>query len=483
MSDAPPRVVLSLRTWLIASHVAVFALPLIVLVGTGSLASDLRDQTRWDLEHQGALIAMYAVQELRHAQQTDPDAGIADLTEPLSEALAQAKDLTLSGIRITDAEGVVEATSGTLIGEDLSDDPVVVRALSGEEGADVRPRGSPGRHPLSSESRRARVRLFVAMPIRVGDAVVGTVVLSRTPREELQALYHMAPGFAFGAVLAVLSTVGGALLVGYGLTRSLRLLSSGAQQIADGSFSGLTSLARPSVSHVAEVALVSDSVTAMASRLRSRIGYISEFASNVSHEFKTPLATLRGTLELLQDDDEMPAEQRIRFLDNAQRELDRLERQVSGLLTLARADEGGGRGPLELGELVRRGVERFDAQHSEGVEVSGQAGRVHGNADQLEAVLSNLLENAHVHGDAPVRVRAWVEGDDTGFEVIDAGSGISPSNLERVFERFFTTNRSGGGAGLGLALVRAICRAHGGDITAASGDGRTVFRVSLPRLP
>jgi signal transduction histidine kinase len=67
----------------------------------------------------------------------------------------------------------------------------------------------------------------------------------------------------------------------------------------------------------------------------------------------------------------------------------------------------------------------------------------------------------------------------TGFDVIDDGPGISPANLPRIFDRFFTTDRSEG-TGLGLALVKAICEAHGGSVTVQSAPGRTVFSVRLP---
>lgn len=465
--------VLPLQTWLALSHLLVLALPMLVVLGTGALASDLRNQTRWDLEHQGAILALHAAERVRTARQGDPGAGLAAIADALSATLRQTKGATLAGIRATDADGIVVATSGSTIGEDLSGDPEVAVALAGQPGVVVRPRPDPKALSLASESRRARVRLFVAVPVVVDGEVLGALVLSRTPREELQALYHMAPdGLLWGAAGALAFTLLVALVAGWVLTRSLKLLARGADQVADGGFDGLALLEDPSGSHVAEVASVSAAVTTMATRLRERLGYIAEFASNVSHEFKTPLSTLRGTVELLGDDDDMPAEQRARFLANATGEIDRLERLVSGLLALARAEERTGRRAVDLGQIAT-----IVAARHPGVRLVpwDPAPTVRGSPDQLEVLLENLVANACRHAADGVELRVVPEG----FQVEDDGPGISEANLPRVFDRFFTTDRAGGGTGLGLALVRAIAEGHGGRVTVDSRPGRTVFTVSL----
>lgn len=220
----------------------------------------------------------------------------------------------------------------------------------------------------------------------------------------------------------------------------------------------------------------------MSDRLRARLEYIAEFAGNVSHEFKTPIATLRGTLELLEDDPEMAAGQRALFLTNALAELHRMQRLVDGLLALARADQRGQREAVDLAALAREltaaraGVV---AEDSEGVPW------VQADRRQLEVALGNLVDNALEHGGAQVqvRLRTWVEGDRCGLDVEDDGPGISQANQQRVFDRFFTTARERGGTGLGLALVKAVAEAHGGGVTLESQPGRTTFRLWLPLPP
>jgi len=473
---SPPlrELVLSLRTWLVLSHLVVFTLPVIALVGTGALATDLRAQTRDDLEHQAAILALHVESRLAEG------AGLASLD--LDPLLARAKSATLAGFRITDTSGVVVASSGGAKGENISGDPEVATALAGATGTAVKARErtmAPTRSSLAGPSRHADVRVFVAVPVLHEGGVVGALVLSRTPREEIQAFYQMAPRLSVGVPLALLGTVGLAIGAGRILSRSLRALADASHGIAAGSDAALLALEPASRSHVAEARALAAAMGTMSARLRRRLRYISEFAGNVSHEFKTPVASLRGTVELLRDDDEMPPAQRDRFLDNAEADLDRLSRLVGGLLRLARAEEGGARWVVALDALVAEVVGRHP-----GVVADGHAARADINREQVESAVSNLVENALRHGGdaATVRVTGWVEGPWTGIDIRDDGPGISSANLPRVFDRFFTTDRANGGTGLGLALVRAVAEAHGGRVEVESRPGDTRFRLVLPRI-
>ena len=249
-----------------------------------------------------------------------------------------------------------------------------------------------------------------------------------------------------------------------------------SKRIADGSIAGTALMDRPSRSHVRETRDLAVAVSHMAERLQVRLGYIREFAGNVSHEFKTPLSTLRGTIELLSDDPDIPPEQRERFLANAAAEVDRMGRLVDGLLALARAEERVDHAPVDLDALVRRVADRH-----RGVVVQGEAGSVVGNAEQLELALDNVVDNAELYGGEGVGVLiACARTDEHLFlDVIDDGPGISPANLPRVTKRFFTTARASGGTGLGLALVDAVCQAHGGRLEVESRPGHTRVRLEL----
>ncbi|MBX7084129.1 MAG: HAMP domain-containing histidine kinase [Nannocystaceae bacterium] len=470
-----PRRRLGLRTWLLLSYLAVFSLPWLAMIGSGALAHDLRRQT---LEH---LVAQGELWRLRLAHtMTQQDVSLAEAAAAVREDLLAARDRTLCATQIVDAQGLVLASTGAATGHNLAGDPEVARALAGDlataqrERSRVSPRGDA---ELDGPSRFAPIRLFVALPIVHGDAVVGAVVMSRTPREELQAFVHMGPRLLLAVAVGIALTLALSLTSGHLGSRSLAALAAAARRIAAGARDG-DALVRLERSRVREVGSLADAVRAMHEQLQSRLDYIDEFAGNVAHEFRTPISTLRGTVELLHDEPDMDAGQRERFLVNAQAELRRLESLIDGLLALARAERPTARGEVDLGALVRRVAARRDRP----VTVTGEGAIVLGAEGQLESVLDNLLDNAVRHGGDDVHLTVELHREDAlaGFTVVDDGRGIPAADLPKVFERFFTTARSGG-TGLGLALVAAIVRAHGGSVGATSESGRTAFVVRLPR--
>ena len=439
-----------LQQWLLSSHVFILLLPLGALLATGALSGDLRTQARIGMLDQGALISLLIDQHLGHTRAPlEPSPALDAL---VAEAAAAAHTSAL----VLDTELQPVARAGTLPAEAAS--PEAHAALAGEQ--------SWGRHGAV---------LTVTNPIRHGDAVVGVILLARSPRQTLDALRHMAPRLSAGLLAALLLTLAVSASAGLVQSRALRALSSAARRIAAGDLSAQQDLSAPLASPVEEIHVLAGAFANMTDQLQARLAYIHEFASNVSHEFKTPISTLRGTLELLQDDADMPPEQRTRFLENAHSELLRMSSLVDGLLALARAEEASAREPLALQALLEDVVSRYPE-----ATLTGQAADIRADGRQVEALVTNLLENALQHGAPPITVAAFTTSEQTGFTVSDAGAGISEANLARLFDRFFTTDRRQG-TGLGLALARAICRAHGGDIAAQSAPGETTFTVTLPR--
>lgn len=472
--------ILPLRTWLLLSHMAVLTMPLFAVLATGALAYDLNMQTKGELINQGSLVRLLVLSELEHAREEDPEADVRDIAWRLAPLLHQARRETLAALRVTDTHGMVVATSGEGLGRDLSGQSEVAEALTGLPGTEVRPRDVNRNSPLSGPSRRAPVRVFQSMPVVYDGELVAVVLLSRTPREEVQALYQMSPRLVWGGIACVLLTMALSWRWATLGSRSLKRLAEAAARVSEGDLQQVENLEHIHGSHVAEVGDVARSFASTGQQLRERLSYISEFAGNVSHEFKTPIATLRGTIELLSEDEDMPPAQRERFLANANAELERLERLVTGLLRLARAEEISVREDIDLHDISRALADRFPQ-----VELDGHAGEVVGNREQVVSAIQNLVENALAHGgdDVQVVLRGWAMGAHTGVEVEDNGPGISDANQKRIFERFFTTGRKRGGTGLGLALVQTIARSHGGSVSVQSRPGRTVFRLSLPRRP
>jgi signal transduction histidine kinase len=466
---APPGA-WSLRTWLSLSHVAVLVLPVALWLSTGGLARDLVEQTEQDLENQAAILALFVESALRDA----PDSAAFDALGPrLNPLLERMRAETLASVRVVDATGRVVASSGEERGATLADRPEVVEALAGDESTQLRPREPSRDQPWSSESRRAAFRLFLARPLRVGERTVGAVVVSRTPREEVQALYQMTPAWVVLLPLAVTALV--AWLIGDQASRSLERLTAVSRRIAGGSFAATADLKPSADSRVSEVRGLTNAFQDMADRLRGRITYIGELAAHISHEFRTPIATLRGTVELLADDPTMPDAQRSRFLGNALAELARLDRLLGGLLALARAEQGEDRAWVDLDALAHA------AAHARGVTVEGVAGEAWVHPGQITACFDNLLDNARQHGGPNVTLTLGGDARHASLTVSDDGVGISAANRPRIFDRFFTTARAQGGTGLGLALVRAVAHAHGGDVTHDRANGRTRFTMTLAR--
>jgi two-component system phosphate regulon sensor histidine kinase PhoR len=223
-----------------------------------------------------------------------------------------------------------------------------------------------------------------------------------------------------------------------------------------------------------------------------------DFVANVSHELKTPITAIRGLIESILDHDDMPAETRSSFLGKIQNQSSRLSLLVTDLLTLARLESADGvvdPAPLDLRDPVQASVANFRSGAEEkGVglhqEVPDRPVRVSGDAEALELVVNNLLDNAlkYTPEGGRIQVRLRAEDGNAVLEVVDTGIGIAREHHDRIFERFYRVDkarsREVGGTGLGLSIVKHVCRAHGASISVESAvaSGST-FSVILPLAP
>lgn len=399
----------------------------------------------------------------------------------LGPILREAQRVTLAGMRVTDPQGIVVASTGEDLGLSLAAQEEVSHALAGNATSVLRERNSrhQGRAEGSTAPERSRsLRISTAHPVLDEGRVVGVVVLSRTPRSLTDTLYgkrwHLA-----GLAVVLLASVGVLARLGtVAISRPLRGVTALAKRTADGERGVMAPVQRPIVREVAEL---SDALTRMATTLEQRADYIRDFAAHVSHEFKTPLTTIRGTVELLRDHlDTMSAEERDRFLANMDAEAERLSRLVRRLLELARADM------LRVTEEVATDAvpvaARLAARHGAMASLPPSLPVAMG-AEALESVLANLIENARRHAgpEARVEVALTPEGDGAVLRVSDDGPGVSPANAGRIFTPFFTTARQSGGTGLGLAIARGIVEAHGGSIALRPAERGALFEVRLAR--
>jgi two-component system, OmpR family, sensor kinase len=243
-----------------------------------------------------------------------------------------------------------------------------------------------------------------------------------------------------------------------------------------------------------EIGQLGTAFNQMASSLAEAETLRRNLVADVAHELRTPLTVIQGNLQaMLEGVFPMDAEQVASIYDETRL----LTRLVDDLRDLALADAGQLRLehlPVDLSETARSATANFAAAaDAVGVTLTYDApapANVLGDADRLAQVLRNLVGNAlrHTPAGGQVTVRVQQIGGRVRLDVVDTGSGIAPEDLPHVFDRFYRSDKSrsrrGGGAGLGLAIVRQIVLAHGGAITVKSALGAgAVFTVVLPALP
>jgi signal transduction histidine kinase len=285
-------------------------------------------------------------------------------------------------------------------------------------------------------------------------------------------------------VVAVLAAVGLAALMGHRLSRPLRVIGGAARRIAGGDYAARVPRDGPE-----EAVSLADSFNQMAAALEEQERIRRDFITNAAHELRTPLTNLTGYLEALRDG-VIPAERPT--FESLLEETERLVRLSSSLDTLAEGDAS--TAPPAMTDLDVAAAVRAAADLAApiaaraGLELAVEVPEVlRGRAepDHLAQVLGNLLQNAVRY--TPAGQRVTLRGEQRPgtilISVINTGSTIPPEDLGRVFERFYrvekSRDRAHGGAGIGLAIVRQLVEAMGGQVGADSGEGRTRFWFTL----
>ena len=399
------------------------------------------------------------------------DAGL-DVTQMFFEA----RRTTLAGMVLLDHQGTVIGGNQS-IGLSFAHVREVRRAMEGFYSSVIRERISDEPQPsYASISRGTGIRLFAAFPVKHQKRLLGVVYMSRTPNNILKHLY----AFRHRAFLVALFVLAVTLLIAWVTTRTLRgpirALSQQAQGLAATKGGTLEPLAHYGTS---ELAALGQSFIDMADALEKRSTYIRDFATHVSHEFKTPLTSIRGSAELLSEHlDGMKPEERARFLDNIQKDTSRLKALVDRLLELAKSDNVV---PLFDDTVALLPVlENLAGSYSQ-VRVEGDEATARISEESLGIIASNLIENALGAGATEVILTIVELSNECEITFKDNGSGISPGNRAKIYDAFFTTKRETGGTGLGLGIVRSLVEAHGGEIGLLETAEGAAFKVRLPK--
>jgi len=297
----------------------------------------------------------------------------------------------------------------------------------------------------------------------------GRWLMARTPRNRP----HPALGLFITLGLLALAVAIGAYPVVRRLTRRLENLQRGVESLGAGELA-----ARVKVEGRDEVAQLAESFNKAAARIEALMGAHKSLLANASHELRTPLTRIRMAIELMKD--HVPPARR-QALEQDIAELDAL---IDEILLASRLDAVEQLDAVEEVDLLALAAE--ECARYEEAELDGQPVNVRGDPRLLRRLLRNLLDNARRHGAPPIELRIARTAAGAEIRVCDHGAGVPPGERERVFEPFrrFPGSTGATGAGLGLALVRAIARRHGGEVRCEErSGGGSCFVVTLASRP
>lgn len=405
-----------------------------------------------------------------------------DAGRKASVIMRHAQRTTLAGMKVLDSNGVAVAGRQEL-GQSFAHVLEVERALSGQPVSIIRERVLVDKPPsLASISRGARMNIFVAMPIFLKDRVVGVAWVNRTPKDILKALYDSRDTVILAGLLVLLLTLAIAGFTSYTITRPIHALIGKNRRFAGGDKTAADPLEDPKTRELAEL---SESFSIMARSIEKRSEYIRSFATHVSHEFKTPLTAIQGSVELLLEHlDTMTDEEKQRFLGNIQDDTTRLKRLVDRLLELARADMAES---LDVSADLMAALQTISGAYTEkglSVKIDNRTGQemfqIPMSDEAARTILKNLLDNSVAHGATEAAITINQEEQALRLVYRDNGPGISAANREKLFTPFFTTRRDSGGTGLGLCIVKSLLENHHGDIRLLPGKTGACFELTLP---
>lgn len=414
-----------------------------------------------------------------------PDSSALIAGQVLEPILREAKRITLTGVRVVDYQGVVVASSGTENNLSLRGREEVELALKGKYAPLLRQRISDEPTPAySSISRGSDFRVFVAMPVVDRGKILGAVVLSRSPISRGKGLYLIRSQLLRAASVIIVLVVLFSIFITFVISAPIKALIRQADRVRRGEQGAEDSLRYPGTS---EVAHLSKSIVQMAKSLEARADYIKTFAGNVSHEFKTPLTSLKGTVELLRSyGSEMSGKEHETFLLNMEEDVDRLDRLVRRLLELARADViTPGTAMCDINTVFLSLNKRYRDTGKIEFSQSNELPKINMDQETLESIVVNMIENSLQHGGAGAHVTLSAKRNNNRVELLisDTGSGITEANRNKIFRRFFTTARHTGGSGLGLSIVQSLLAAHNGTIELLAKNKETTFKISLQYAP
>jgi signal transduction histidine kinase len=329
-------------------------------------------------------------------------------------------------------------------------------------------------------------RLFIAQPIVRNGQLLGVLRMSIT-------LQQFQRQFAI-IIWTVLGTLVFTLLLctfisewlARSLSRPIQTMKNFAIRLGSGHFGDKLQIRQSN-----ELDQLALELNRMSERLASLDQERRAFLANVSHELRTPISNVLVTVEALRNGAASDPAVSDRFFQNVEDETKRLSRLIGDLLDLGRLEAGVTlleKQHIQLISLIKRAVRALETRLQNSqicVQVNVADLQIQGDSERLLQALLNLLDNAIKHStpNSQIFITGSKENKQAVVTIRDQGQGIKDSDLSRIFEQFYTGDRSrkGRGVGLGLAIAKRIIEAHGGSITVSSklGEGAT-FTIYLP---
>ena len=470
---------LSSRLLLTFVTLMVFGLgSVIVLSGWRLTAQDLAHSQR-DLELQAQIIANALRDPVQQGDPTDRTTVRRSL-----DALVVSYAQSIGG-RVT----LVDPQSNVV----FSSDSVVPTHVQENHSEITAARNGISQPSIRWDEWSKEERLFVAAPVAGRDHSLGLVQVS-IPTAPIYAEIRQTwlTFFVIGGVV-LLVTIAASTLIARQIAVPVLKLTATSEQIAAGRLDERVSPAGPN-----EVRRLGVAFNRMAERVQEMIAQQRTFVDNAAHELRSPLTSIRLRIEMLQTRGKNDAELTQHYLGQMEREVSYLQRLVEHLLALASVENMERAAPKTSLDLARILYDVTDEMS----QVAQQAGltlqteipdhlpMVKANADQMNSMIRNLIDNAikYTRRGGTVTLTATSARDEIEIRVADTGIGIPADALPRIFDRFYRVDtarsRKEGGAGLGLSLVRSIAEAHGGhvDVQSRVNEG-SLFTIVLPCGP
>jgi signal transduction histidine kinase len=289
-----------------------------------------------------------------------------------------------------------------------------------------------------------------------------------------------------GGLIALLGALAFGIYSARVVARRVKRIEDAARKVADGDFA-----ARIPVDSSGQLGQLARTFNEMQRRLAELDSARKQFIANASHELRTPIFSLGGFVELLDEEDPSP-EERAEFVRTMRRQIERLTKLTADLLNLSQLDAGGivmAIRSVDLSSLAREVAREFGARadlRDSRLELRTPDRPVIAIADpeRVRQIIRILLDNAFTHTPEGTSVTVTIYSADRRAEltVSDDGTGIPQRVQKRIFERFYTAD-SAGGSGLGLAIARELAQRMDGRIAISSSRRFTAFTLDLPLAP